>query len=89
MKLSIYTRNHEDFSKNVKDWKKNPSHMFANVLQHFPKYLTQRLKSNPWYSVTNSTKDIIALTMMIFDAAYARDDTTQGTMAIVANEVPL
>ena len=63
--------------------------MFVIVLQHYPKDLTQRLESNPWYYVTNSTKDIIALTKMILDAAHAHDDTTQGTMAIVASDVSL
>ena len=63
--------------------------MFAIVLQHCPKYLTQRLKSTPLYSVTNSTKDIIALTRMISDATYAHDNTTQGTMAIVESDVYL
>ena len=63
--------------------------MFAIVLQHCPKDLTQRLKLNPRYSVTNSTKDIIALTRTISDAAHAHDKTTQGTMAIVASDVSL
>ena len=62
MQLSMYTRNHDEWSKNIKNWKNNISRMFAIVLQHCPKYLTQRLKSNPRYSVTNSTKDIISLT---------------------------
>ena len=61
--------------------------MISIVLQHCPKYLTQRLKSNPWYSVTNSTKDIIALTRMIRDEVHAHDNTTQGTMVIVASDV--
>ena len=63
--------------------------MFAIVLQHSPKDLTQRLESNPRYSVTNSTKDIIALARMIHHVAHAHDNTTQGTMAIVASDVSL
>ena len=63
--------------------------MFAIVLQHCPKYLAHMLKSNPWYSVTDSTKDIIALTRIICDAAHARENKTQGTMAIVASNVGL
>ena len=63
--------------------------MFAIVLQHCPKYLMQRLKSNPQYYATNSTKDIIALTRMIRDASHAHDDTTQGTMAIVSSNVSM
>ena len=89
MKLSMYTRNHDEWYKNVKNWKNNCSRMFAIVLKHCPKYLTQRLKSNIRYSVTNSTKDIIALRRMICDAAHTHDDTTQGTMAIVASNVSL
>ena len=89
MQLSIYTRNHNKWSKNVKNWKNNRSRMFAIVLQHFPKDLTQRLNSNPRYSVTNITKDIIALARMIRDAAHAHNDTTPGTMAILASNVSL
>ena len=63
--------------------------MFAIVLQHCPKDLTQRLNSNPCYSVTNSTKDIIALMRMICDASHAQDDTAQGTMEIVASDVSM
>ena len=89
MQIRMYTRNHDEWSKNIKNWKNNRSCMFAIVLQHCSKYLTQRLKSNSCYSVTNSTKDIIALTMMICDAAHAHNDTTQGTMAIVESDVYL
>ena len=89
MQLSMYTRNHDEWSKNVKNWKNNRSRIFAIVLQHCPKDLTQRLKLNPRYSVTNSTKDIIALTRMICDAAHAHYDTIQVTMAIVTSNVSL
>ena len=89
MQLSMYTRNHNEWSKSVKNWKNNGSRMFAIVLQHCPKDFTQRLKSNPWYSVTNSTEDIIALTRMICDAAHAHDDTIQVTIAIVTSNVSL
>ena len=63
--------------------------MFAIVLQHLQKYLSQRLKFNPRYSVTNSTKDIISLSRMIGDAVNAHDEITQGTMAIMASNVYL
>ena len=33
--------------------------------------------------------DVIALTKMIHDVAHAHDDTTQGTMAIVASDMTL
>ena len=89
MHLSTYTRNHNEWSKNVKNWKNNSSRMFAIVLQHCPKYLTQRLKSTPRYSMTNTTKDIIDLTRRIRDASHAHDNTTQGTMSIVASNVSL
>ena len=89
MQLSMYTRNHDEWSKTVKNWKNNRSGMFAIVLQHCPKDLTQRLKLNPGYSVKNSTKDIIALTRMINDSAHSQDNTTQGTMAIVESNVYL
>ena len=89
MQLSMYTRSHDEWSKNVKNQNKNSSGIVAIVLQHFPKDLTQRLKSNPQYSVTNITKYIIALTRMIGDAAHARNNTTQGTMAIVEIDLSL
>ena len=44
---------------------------------------------NHRYSVKNRTKDTIALTSIICDAAHTRDDTTQGTMATVASDVSL
>ena len=47
MQLIMYTRNHDEWSKNVKNWKNNISRMFAIVLQHFPKDLTQILKLIP------------------------------------------
>ena len=39
--------------------------------------------------MTNRNKDIIALTRIIRDASHAHDDTTHGTMAIVASNVSL
>jgi hypothetical protein len=39
--------------------------------------------------VTNLGKDVIALAKMICDVAHAHDDTTQGTMAIVASDMTL
>ena len=34
MQLSMYTRNHDEWSMNVKNWKNNRFRMFAIVLQH-------------------------------------------------------
>ena len=56
--------------------------MFAIVLQHCPLDLVQRPKSKELWSLTNLSKDVIALAKMIRDVAHAHDDTTQGTMAI-------
>ena len=40
MQISMYTSNHNEWSKNVKNCKKNCPHMFAIVLQHCLKDLT-------------------------------------------------
>ena len=40
-----YARCDDEYSKLVKNWKNNRSHMFAIVLQHCPPDLVQRLKS--------------------------------------------
>ena len=37
----------------------------------------------------NLGKDVIALTRVIRDIAHAHDDTTQGTMDIVASDMAL
>ena len=63
--------------------------MFAIVLQHCPEDLVQRLKSKDRWTTINTGKDVISLTRMIRDLAHAHDDTTQGTMAIVASDMAL
>ena len=63
--------------------------MCVILLQHCPKDLMQRLKSNDRYYDVNDTKDVISLVTMISDVAHAQDDTTQGTMAIVSSDVAL
>ena len=63
--------------------------MFAIGLQHCPVDLVQRLKSRELWSATNLAKDVIALTRMICDVVHVHDDTTQGTMAIVASDMTL
>ena len=49
----------------------------------------QRLKSKDRWPDINIGKDVISLTRMIRDLAHAHDDTTQGTMAIVASDMAL
>ena len=63
--------------------------MFAIVLQHCPPDLVQRLKSKDLWTPTKAKMDVIALTKMICDVAHAHNDTTQGTMAIVASGMTL
>ena len=41
------------------------------------------------WAITKDRLDVIALTKMICDVAHAHDDTTQGTMAIVASDMTL
>jgi len=75
--------------KNVKNWKNNCSRMFRIVLQHCPADLVQRLNSKDLWSVTNLGKDVLIPTTMICDVTHAHNDTTQGTMAIVASDMNL
>ena len=89
MQISKYGRELDEWSKNVKNWKNNCSRMFAIVLQDGPADLVQRLRSKDLWSVTNLGKDIIALAKMIHDVAHAHNDTTQGTMTIVASDTTL
>jgi len=89
MQISKYGCELDEWSKNVKNWKNNCSLMFAIVLQHCPADLAKKLKSKNLWSVTNLGKDIIALAKMICDVAHAHNDTTQGTMAIIASDVTL
>ena len=49
----------------------------------------QRLKSKDRWLEANLGKDVISLTQMICDLAHLHDDTTQGTMAIVASDMAL
>ena len=63
--------------------------MFAILLQHCPKDLMQRLKSNDKYWEVNDKKDVITLVMLICGVAHVHDDTTQGTMDIVSSDVAL
>ena len=63
--------------------------MFTILLQHCPKDLTQRLKSNGRYEAANDSKDAIALITMIRDVAHQNDDTTQRTMDLVTSNLDL
>ena len=65
--------------------------MFAIVLvlQHCPPDLVQRLKSKDLWVPTKAKMDVIALPQIICDVAHAHDDTTQGTMVIVASDMTL
>ena len=89
MLVTKYLRCDDEYNKLVKSWKNNRSRMFAIVLQHCPPDLVQRLKSKDMWAVTKERLDVIALTKMIRDVAHAHDDTTQGTMAIVASDMTL
>ena len=44
MLTTMFATDHRKWKDNVKHWKANKSRMFAILLQHFPKDLTQRLK---------------------------------------------
>eukprot|EP00957_Ditylum_brightwellii_P112283 8560998-Ditylum_brightwellii.AAC.1 len=89
MQISKYVRVVDEWLKSIKNWKNNCSCMFVIVLQHCPVDLVQRLKSKDSWSATNLGKDSIALARMIRDVAHAHNDTTQGTMAIVASNMML
>ena len=89
MLISRYACEHDEWKSSVKHWKDNKSRMFAILLQHCPKDLMKRLKSNSKYHAVNDKKDVITLVTMIRDVAHAHDDTTQGTMAIVSSDVAL
>ena len=84
-----YARCDDEYSKCVKSWKNNRSRMFAIVLQHCPPDLVQRLKSKDLWTPTFAKRDVIGLTKMICDVAHAHNDTTQGTMAIVASDMTM
>ena len=89
MHIQKYVRYDDEYSKSVKNWKNNRSCMFAIVLQHCPPDLVQRLKSKELWTPTNLKRESISLTKMSSDVAHAHDDTTQGTMAIVASDMTM
>ena len=89
MLTTIFATDHIDWKFNAKHWKANKSRMFAILLQHCPKYLTQRLRSNGRYEAVNYGKDVISLITMIRYVAHLRDDTTQGTMDIVTSNLAI
>ena len=89
MLTTMFATNHRDWKDNVKHWKANKYHMFAILLQHYPKDLTQRLKSNGRYEAVNDSKAVIDLITMIRDLDHQHDDTTQGTMDLVTSGLAL
>ena len=76
MLTTMFATDHREWKDNVKHWKANKSHMFAILLQHFPKDLTQRLKSNGRYEAVNDITDVIDLITMILYVAHKNDDNT-------------
>ena len=76
MRITKYSKAHEEWTKSEKNWKNNRSCTFAIVLQHCPVDLVQRLKSKDLWATINQGKDVIALTRMIRDLAHSHDDTT-------------
>ena len=89
MQILRYGCEYDEWNKNVKSWKNNRSRMFDIVLQHCRPDLVQRLKSKDLWNVTNLTNNEIALTKIIRDVAHVHNDTTQGTMVIVASGMNL
>ena len=89
MPISRYSCEHDKWKSSVRHLEENKSRIFVILLQYYPKDLMQRLKSNNRYYDVNDTKDVILLVTMIRDVAHAHDDTTQGTIAIVASNVAL
>ena len=65
------------------------SRMFAILLQHCPKDLTKRLKSNVRYEAVDDRKDGISLITMICDVAHQHYDTTQGIIDLVTSYLDL
>ena len=59
------------------------------LLQHCPKDLTQRLKSNVRYEAKNYSKDVISLITMIRYVAHQHDGSTQVTVALVTSDLAL
>ena len=61
----MFSTDHIEWKDNLKHWKANKFRMFVILLQHCPKYLTQKLKSNGRYEAVNDRKDFIDLITMI------------------------
>ena len=89
MLTTMFATDQREWKDNVKHWKANKSRMFAILLQHCTKDLTQKLKSNGRYEAVNESKDVIDLIKMIHDVAHQNDDNTQGTMALVTSGLAL
>ena len=89
MLTTMFAIYHIEWKDNVKHWKSNNYRMFAILLQNCPKDLTQRLKSNVRYEAVNYSKDVISLITMVHDVYHQHGDTTQGTMALVTNNLAL
>ena len=89
MLTTMFATDHREWKDNVKHWKAIKSLMFAILLQHCPRYLTQQIKSNGRYEDVNESKDAIALITMICDVAHQHDGTTQGTMALLTGNLSL
>ena len=89
MLTTIFATDHREWKDNVKHWKANKYRLFEMLLQHCLKNLTQRLKLNSRYEAMNDSKDYIALVTIIRNVAHQNDDTTQGTMALVASDLAL
>ena len=65
MITTMFATDHREWKDNMKHWKANKSHMFAILIQHCSKDLTQRLKSNGRYEAVNEGEDVISpITMM-------------------------
>ena len=89
MITTMFDTDHREWKNNVKHWKANKSRMFAILLQHCPKDLTHRLKSNGRYRAVNGSNDVINLITIICDVAHQHDDTTQGTMDLVKSDLDI
>ena len=85
----MFATDHREWKDNVKHWKAKRSRMFAILLQHCPKDLTQQLKSNSRYEAVSESNYAIALITIIFYVAHHHGDTTQGTMYLVTSDLAL
>ena len=89
MLTTMFATDNREWKDNVEHWKENKSRMFAILIQHCPKDLTQSLKSTGRYEAVNYSKDVNYLIKMIRDVAHQYDDTTQGTMDLVKSNLAL